>query len=630
MTETLVEYPFGKGIDITAAFPGAAVFDLRYEVTLPSGGDPIQYRLGHDAEVTKMAGANGVPDAYMLSLTGDELGDWTIKAFVSIAGKEHPLVALHRFRVIPVMVAKVRDSDQEKRLMPVEDEEKNAVMGYPEDTMHTASMDDEEEDEDEKEGKPKKKPDAHHMMDKGKTTSITVTTTVPPTRELELAIAALATGHMNGRNLNLTPEQRQKAFTRIRQEIANLPDEQQPALSARVDAASASVRPDFYVKSIKGELRWFGRPTLNTLDRDGETVSKAALVAVVEREKAAGNYPPLQFFHIDYDIGYTDDYRVVDGILVATGGFNDDPVSQTIAKYFLEHPKGTDGSGWGMSWRFRSVREPDGVFKNIRTIKEFSLLPHSEAANADTSFEAEVLKMRWTEEQRKALALILDDDSMVKYVEQHAAAKADSKALDEAGVARKSVDPAPAPEPVKPAPQELQDKLKTKGLRGNRPLMMRDLDDLQPVIVETIKGYVEAGMDALRNAVLEEVNKAFVERDEHLAEMIAKMQELTLLEKATLDQRVYNEINDALAQRDAVAELLMEKTQNLENIEKEVAARHEEAEVVTRWKYLSASDSPTSIIGKDDQLIPNRPMTKADMFGHVGLKGSANGASGGS
>jgi hypothetical protein len=622
MTETLVEYPYGKWIDITAAFPGAAVFDLRYEVTLPSG-DPREFRLGRDAEVTKMTGANGNPDAYMLSLEGDELGDWTIKAFVSIAGKEHPLVALHRFRVIPVMVAKVRDSDVDKRLMPMDDEDKPHEGMYEED-------DEDDDPKRKKEGKSEKKnatqgyaPEDYVMGKKQKAADSPL---------LDLAIAAVQTGQMGGRTLNLTLDQRSEAITRIRQEIASLPDEEQrKALAKRVDVVESSMRPDFYVKSIKGELRWYGKPTLNTWDRDGEVVSKAALTAVVEREKAAGNYPPLQFFHIDYDIGYTDDYRVVDGILLATGGFEDDPVSQTIAKYFLEHPEGTDGSGWGMSWRFRSVRERDGVFKNIRTIKEFTLLPHSEAANSDTSFEAEVVKMRWTEEQRKALDLVLGNDSMVKFVEQHVEARETSKELDEAGVARKSVDPAPVTEPVKTPPTpELQERLNAKGLKGNRPMMLRDLDDLQPVIVETIKGYVEAGMDALRESVLGEVNVALQSRDEHLAEMIAKMQELTLLEKATLDQRVYNDINDALAQRDEVAELLLEKTKRLEDIEKEVQQRHEEPEVVTRWKYISASSSPATIIGKDDQLVPSkRPMTKADMFDQVGLKG-ANGASGGS
>lgn len=220
---------------------------------------------------------------------------------------------------------------------------------------------------------------------------------------------------------------------------------------------------EFVIQKVNGERRWFGTFSNNARDREGEIVAKAALEEVVQREKAAGHYPPLQFFHIDYPMGQTDFYTVTDGLLTATGSFNEtDPVAKTFADYVEAHPESIDGSGWGCSWRFYASPTTDGVFQQVKAIDEFTFLPLSRAANRFTEFSTEVFKMALSDEQRKALEIVLAAPELVATVEQTVAARNTSKALDEAGVQRKDVtEPAPetpaepvAEEKAKPAPAD--------------------------------------------------------------------------------------------------------------------------------------------------------------------------------
>lgn len=206
----------------------------------------------------------------------------------------------------------------------------------------------------------------------------------------------------------------------------------------------------FQIRKIAGERRWFGQVSNNARDRDHDIVTKAALEEVAAREKAAGNYPELQFFHVNYPMGVSDYYAVVDGVLFATGIFNEsDPVAKQFADYLETHPESPDGSGWGMSWRFYAKRSQDRVFKHVDGIVEFTFLPLSRAANEWTQFGTEIIKMTLTPEQRQLIEKVLGDQAMLATIETAIAARETSKALDEAGVQRK--DAAEVPAEVTPA-----------------------------------------------------------------------------------------------------------------------------------------------------------------------------------
>ena len=212
----------------------------------------------------------------------------------------------------------------------------------------------------------------------------------------------------------------------------------------------------FQIRKIAGERRWFGQVSNNARDRDRDIVSKTALEDVVAREKAAGNYPELQFYHVNYGMGVADYYAVVDGVLFATGIFNEsDPVAKAFADYMEAHPESVDGSGWGMSWRFYAKRGPDRVFKHVDSIVEFTFLPLSRAANEYTQFGTEIIKMTLTPEQRQMIEKVISDPAMLATIEAAIAARETSKTLDEAGVQRK--DAAEVPAEVVPATEAAPD-----------------------------------------------------------------------------------------------------------------------------------------------------------------------------
>lgn len=218
---------------------------------------------------------------------------------------------------------------------------------------------------------------------------------IEDTTHIADAITALEPGGFRGREVQLTPAERKTAIGKIRAAIGKIADkklkEHLLQRLAEVEGGKSLERPGgFVVKMVAGEYRWFGRPSLNIEDRENEAASKAFLEKLVQQEKARGRYPRLEFFHTNVPVGYTDDFRVVNGILVATGGFNRDPASQAIAKGYAEHPDGVDGSGWAMSWRFFASPDADGVYRRVTPktrIREFTFLPTSQAALPVTKFD---------------------------------------------------------------------------------------------------------------------------------------------------------------------------------------------------------------------------------------------------
>lgn len=189
-------------------------------------------------------------------------------------------------------------------------------------------------------------------------------------------------------------------------------------------------------KQANGRYRWYGSPTNNALDRDGEILSGVALADIVKRIKSSGQYPPLYFFHIRYPVGTTDYMYIVDGVVCATGEINNEPVALAAAQYAMENPDSWDGSGWAMSHEFSGYRDKGGVFHHIGGINELTFLSRFSAANPHTDFGVGVKSM--DEQQRKALDMVLGNPALVAVVEQHLSAQTKSRTLNERGVIRKA------------------------------------------------------------------------------------------------------------------------------------------------------------------------------------------------
>lgn len=194
------------------------------------------------------------------------------------------------------------------------------------------------------------------------------------------------------------------------------------------------------IKQSSGLYRWYSTTTNNLYDRDGEAISERALQADVARTKMFGDdTSSLYFYHISYPIGGAPDYRnVIDGMLVETGEYFDDPVSKAVAEFTMAHPEGLDGTGWGMSPGFMGVPDRAGIYHSI-LMHERSQLPRSKAANAYTSFGVQA-DMAFNQDQQKALDLVLADTALLEMVKQSLSAQAQSKMATEAGLVRKMAD----------------------------------------------------------------------------------------------------------------------------------------------------------------------------------------------
>ena len=191
------------------------------------------------------------------------------------------------------------------------------------------------------------------------------------------------------------------------------------------------------LKQANGLYRWFSISSNNIKDRDGETIRLKALQADVARTRMFGDDSHLRFYHIPYDIGGAPDYRaIVDGMLVESGEFYDEPVAKTIAEYCDAHPEGLDGTGWGVSIGYKGNSDQEAAYDST-LIDERSLLALSKAANEWTLFGVQNA-MTISPDQQKALDTVLASDELVGIVETSIAAKEKSKMADGAGVVRKA------------------------------------------------------------------------------------------------------------------------------------------------------------------------------------------------
>lgn len=391
----------------------------------------------------------------------------------------------------------------------------------------------------------------------------------------------------------------------------------------------------FQIRKIAGARRWIGQVSNNARDRDRDIVSKTALEEVVAREKAAGNYPELQFYHINYGVGVADYYAVVDGVLFATGIFNEsDPVAKAFADYLEAHPESTDGSGWGMSWRFYAKRGPDRVFKHVDSIVEFTFLPLSRAANEFTQFGTEIIKMTLTPEQRQMIEKVIGDPAMLATIEAAIAARQTSKALDEAGVQRKDAaevpaDAVPATEAAPDAQAkaaDMPDDGKDGGKGGGKcnkcghAMHSGKCDVAGCDCMGAQKKEVEAApADPLE--VLKAKPLTYGDLDSVNEYIDSRVEEARKSYEAKLDA-IVNAVNDNLKKLATVVTGLHEE---VAEAREEVKAAEEALLPRSAGDYLKmrrAAASSATAVGKDDPLAKSAPaetLDVASVFAQVGL-----------
>lgn len=258
-------------------------------------------------------------------------------------------------------------------------------------------------------------------------------------RHIAGAIEALSPSGFRGRRVQLTSAERHTAIAAIRRRIhaVSMSDEERQRLLTALGKVSKAFVSFYVEKQADGTYRWWGYPTNNAKDRDGEILSGKALGRVISRQKAEGDYPDLWFYHIPYPAGQTDYMFYEKGFVGATGTFHKDLVSERMAQYCMEHPESIDNSGWGMSHTFRGWADKSGVYHEIEEIREFTFLPLSRAANPYSEFSVEE-KMKIRKDQQAALDAVLQDETLKEIVSQHLAASQKSENLDQMGVQRKS------------------------------------------------------------------------------------------------------------------------------------------------------------------------------------------------
>jgi len=208
----------------------------------------------------------------------------------------------------------------------------------------------------------------------------------------------------------------------------------------------------FILKEVDGAWWWLGTPTNNALDRDREIISAEAIQTDVAKNTAPGE---LWYSHLPsgeyFRLGGAPSHRwVVKGVLCEVGVFDDTPLAKAVARYIADHPKGVDGSGWGMSHGFHGVADGDGVYHLI-TMRERSVLPLSRAANPYTKFgvTGEVDMDAQAKKALDELAQILSastDPAVTEAAKGILAAAETAQELDAQGVQRKATQDTDEPD----------------------------------------------------------------------------------------------------------------------------------------------------------------------------------------
>lgn len=266
----------------------------------------------------------------------------------------------------------------------------------------------------------------------------------------------------------------------------------QAALYANVPEAEKSTPPPAFIfKQTNGLYRWNSISSNNIKDRDGETVQLKALQGDVARTKIFGDDSHLRFCHIPFDIGGAPDFRaIVDGMLVESGEFYDEPVANTIAQYAIDNPEGVDGSGWGTSIGFYGQPDDQASY-DTSIIEERSLLPLSKAANSYTKFG--VREKMLTPDQQQLLEKVVGDPALLAVVQTAIGAVQQSKQADADGAVRKAAKTTTPDVPVFNGPGKYDATPQAKlGFGAALPAQQKDATAIEAAAMDEAKLVAEA------------------------------------------------------------------------------------------------------------------------------------------
>jgi len=205
------------------------------------------------------------------------------------------------------------------------------------------------------------------------------------------AITAMQPSGFRGEKVQLSPDEKSKAVSRIRSAIskAKPTEAQRQNLMARLDKIKefASFK---VLKDVAGNWRWISTVSNQFRDREGEIFSEDAHKEFVNYLDETGNYPDLWAWHEPLKWGQCDFAEYTHGFLVMSGtideGFED--VAEKMAE--------SDEIAVSHGYHYRGKDLVDGVYQRYRMF-EVSPLPFERAANMWTSFETisqEVKEMR--------------------------------------------------------------------------------------------------------------------------------------------------------------------------------------------------------------------------------------------
>lgn len=246
-------------------------------------------------------------------------------------------------------------------------------------------------------------------------------------------------------------------------------EQSQPAQDAMPIEADAEKESDLSVfKQADGSYRWVGFTTSAYQDRDGETITQAALEADTERMNAEKEFGALDWWHTPVIIGSCDFSAMHGRIRIESGVFADNWVGERIAEHAKE---------FGMSIAFKHTRDnPDaqGVYTKIKTFRR-AILPRGKESNLLTQFVVGKENPQMiTDKIKELVARFGGDDQAKQKVDEllNVAAQTD-KAAETAGLAFKEATV--TPEVVAPVAETPESKPEATPINEQPGMFVSDM-----------------------------------------------------------------------------------------------------------------------------------------------------------
>lgn len=193
-------------------------------------------------------------------------------------------------------------------------------------------------------------------------------------------------------------------------------------------------------RSADGTARWFAAPACTAvLNRSGEIDSTKLFDSFVEYIERTGEYPSMDFFHLDERLTFgVADLVFRDGVNLVISGTFDGSDFANAAIEAIER----DGDYWGLSIAYLPTEYPENIRSqegieipvfNAGILRFVSLLPEDTAASILTSISVEEGVNRMNAIQEKALRE-LTGDNVVLFEQMKEQLKNNNRQADEPGV----------------------------------------------------------------------------------------------------------------------------------------------------------------------------------------------------